>query len=225
MEEYMEVLERCPLFHGIEIEDIRLMLGCLEAKSRNYGKQEYILTAGMSGAETGIVVCGSVHVIKEDFWGNRMILAKAEAGEMFGEAFSCAGAEYIPFSVVAAEETRVLFLNPEKVITTCSSACRFHTGLIQNMVRLLAGKNIMLTEKIEHVTKRSTRAKLLSYLSEQAGKADSNRFKVPFNRQELADFLAVDRSAMSNELSKMREEGILEFHKNEFWLNRTEQGA
>lgn len=218
MNDYTDVLKQCTLFKGIEHEDIHAMLGCLEAKNKCYDKQEYILAAGSSKVETGIVLRGSVHVIKEDFWGNRMILAKAGAGEVFGEAFSCAGEEYLPVSVVAVEDTEVLFLNPAKVLRTCSSACRFHTGLIQNMIGLLAGKNIMLTEKIEHVTKRTIREKLLSYLSGQAGRVGSNRFQIPFNRQELADYLAVDRSALSNELGKMRDEGILEFWKNEFVL-------
>lgn len=218
MENNSNILKKCPLFTGIDSKDIQTMLTCLQAKRKQYGKQEYVLTAGSSKAEMGIVTRGSVHVIKEDFWGNRMILAKAEVGQVFGEAFSCVESESLPISVVTAEETEVLFLNPKRVMTTCSSACQFHTSLIQNMIQLLAGKNIQLTEKIEHVTKRTTRNKLLSYLSGEAEKAGSSQFEIPFNRQELADFLAVDRSAMSNELCKMRDEGILEFWKQEFHL-------
>ena len=145
-------------------------------------------------------------------------MAEIGSGGLFGEAFSSAGIEKMPVSVVASSNCEIMFINYKKIINSCSSTCIFHSELIKNMMKVLATKNIMLTQKMEFVTKKTTREKLLAYLSAQAKKSESNKFVVPFNRQQLADYLSVDRSAMSNELSKMREQGIIEFHKSEFEL-------
>ncbi len=213
------ILSQSLLFQGIAEKDIGSMLGCLSAREKTYKKNAYILSAGDSVTEVGIVLSGSVNVIKEDFWGNRAIIAKSGAGELFAEAFSCIDTDKLPISIVASENSEVLFIDYKKIITTCSSACTFHTLLINNMIKILANKNIMLMQKIEHTACRTTRDKLLSYLSAQAIQAQSNSFTIPFNRQELADYLSVDRSAMSNELSKLRNEGILEFNKSRFHLH------
>ncbi len=217
MNEY-KVLERSALFSGIEKTNLLAMLKCLSAKSMVYEKDEYVVSAGESVSKIGIVLSGSVDLIKEDYWGNRTIFARAGAGEMFGEAFSCSESKIMPLSVVALERSQILFIDYRKIITTCSSSCEFHTRLISNMLRILAEKNILLMQKMEHITKRGMREKILSYLSEQAVLQKSNTIAIPFNRQELADFLSVDRSAMSKELCRMRDEGMLEFRKNRFTL-------
>lgn len=214
----LQFLASTPLFSGVEPDDIAKMLSCLSIRQRNYAKDAYILTAEQQPVEIGVILRGSVHLIKEDYWGNRAIITKIGAGGVFGEACSCTAAQAMPVSVVAAERCEILFLNYRKVTTTCSNACPFHTALIQNMLGLIARKNLMLTNKISHLVKRTTRDKLLSYFSEQAEQAGSNRFLIPYNRQELADYLSVDRSAMSTELGKLQREGILQFHKNEFTL-------
>lgn len=216
MKKYLGMLKKCPLFDKIEEKDLENMLYCLSAKNKIYKKNDFIFSEEDKPTYVGIIVSGSVCVVKEDFWGNRSILAKLGEGDLFGEAFSCAEIESLPVSVVASENTEVILIDYKKIITTCSAACVFHSHLINNMIKILANKNIMMTRKIQHIAKRTTREKLLSYLSEQAIKCKSNEFKIPFNRQELADYLSVDRSAMSNELSKMRDEGIIEFSKNEF---------
>ena len=177
-----------------------------------------MLNAGISSPITGMVETGKLQIIKEDYWGNRSIIETAGPGDVFGEAFSCAEIVPVPVSVVAAEQTRVLLFDYQKLLTTCSSSCEFHTRVIKNMIRILAEKNIMLMQKMEHITKRSTREKLLSYLSTQAFIKKSSSFDIPFNRQELADYLSVDRSAMSAELSRMRDEGMIRFKKNHFTL-------
>ncbi|OPZ86615.1 MAG: Nitrogen fixation regulation protein FixK [Firmicutes bacterium ADurb.Bin419] len=218
MKKNLKILKTSPLFSDIDEKDLLTMLNCLSARKAVFTKDSYIFTAEGIVNDVGIVLSGSVNIIKEDFWGNRAILAKTQSGELFGEAFSFAGAKRLPVSVVAAEKTEVLFVDFKKITTTCSSSCNFHTQLISNILKILAQKNIMLTQKLEHIVKRTTREKLLSYLSEQAIKHASNNFTIPFNRQELADYLSVDRSAMSNELSKLRDEGILEFSKNNFKL-------
>lgn len=216
----MQILRKCALFQDMQEADIQALLQCLSAEKKRYGKQEFILHAQEQISSVGILLKGMVQILQEDFWGNRGILTILGPGELFGEAFSCAEMDQIPVSVLAVEETELLLIDYRKIITTCAASCVFHTKLIRNMLRILANKNIMLTQKMEYVTKRTTRDKLLSYLSAQAVKAGSRQFEIPFNRQELADYLCVERSAMSNQLSKLQEEGILAFHKNQFEFMR-----
>lgn len=211
-------IKKTPLFVGIEEHDIEKMLQCLQATSKKFKKGAFILVEESPIADVGIVLSGSVSIIKEDYWGNRVILAKVQAGELFGETFSCAELQKLPVSVVADESVEVLFINYKRIITTCSSTCAFHTKLIENMVQVLAEKNIIFMQKMDVITKKTTREKLLAYLSAEAKKTGKNQFRIPFNRQELADYLAVDRSAMSKELGRLRDEGILEFKKNYFQL-------
>lgn len=225
MDKYLEVMKKCPLFAGIAETDLRTLLGCLSATERHYKKNSFIFMTGDDVTVIGIVLTGNVHIIQEDFWGNRAILAGIEAGGLFGEAFSCAETARIPVSALAVQPSDILLIDYRRIITTCSSACAFHTELIQNMLRILAGKNVMLTRKMEFLTRRTTRDKLLSYLSAQAQQAGSNEFTIPFNRQELAEYLSVDRSAMSSELSKMRDNGILSFQRNQFKLHSDWQGS
>lgn len=218
MEEYIEILSENPLFAGMGKSEIEDVCGCIGRRILNYRKNEYVMSAGEPKGKTGIVLEGSVNILKEDFWGNRMIIGKMGQGDMFGEAFALAKVPALPVSVIAAEKTKVLMIDPEKLMHPCQPSCACHSRVIENMVRLLAGKNVMLTAKIGHVTRKTTREKLLSYLSEQAVREKSSSFTIPYNRQELAEFLSVDRSAMSHELGKMREDGMIRFHKNEFCL-------
>lgn len=218
MEKYMEVIKKCPLFTGMDLSQLRTLFDCLLATTQFYEKQTYILSAGSPVTTVGIILSGEIHILQEDFWGNRTILARGEAGDLFGEAFSCAEIKHLPISVLAVQPSHILMIDYHRIITTCSSACIFHATLIQNMLRILAAKNVMLTQKIEFLTKKTTREKLLAYLSAQAQQAGNAKFQIPFNRQELAEYLSVERSAMSSTLSKMQAEGILAFHKNEFHL-------
>ena len=139
-------------------------------------------------------------------------------GEMFGEAYIAPESGPLLNDVAAAEDSAVIFLNAKRIMTTCSSACRFHTMVVQNLFFSISEKNRKIVRKLSHMSKRSIREKLISYLSEEATRQNSSSFTIPFNRQQLADFLFVDRSAMSNELSKMRKEGLLEFERNRFKL-------
>lgn len=218
MEKYLDPLKNCPLFAEINGSELQTLLGCLSAVKKHYKKNEFIFMANDAATAVGIVLSGSVRILQEDFWGNRTILSHIESGGLFGEAFSCAQADRIPVSVLAAEKSDILLIDYRRIITTCTSSCAFHTALIQNMLRILAEKNIMLTQKIEILTRHTTREKLLAYLSSQAIKAGSDSFQIPFNRQELADYLSVDRSAMSNELGKMRDDGIIKFDRSRFEL-------
>lgn len=215
-----DILMKSSLFSKIDKVDLKSLIQCLSANEKEYQKNEYIFRAGEKASLVGIIMKGSVNVIKEEFWGNRTILENLGVGDLFGEAFSCAKMECLPISVVTAEDSEVLLIDYKRVINYCSNSCVFHGRLIENMMTILASKNIKLTQKMEHMSQRTTREKLLSYLSSQAQRAGSNSFMIPFNRQELADYLSVDRSAMSSELSKMREEGIVSFSRNSFELKK-----
>ena len=165
-----------------------------------------------------MVLAGSVRVVQEDYWGNRAILAVVEAGGLFGEAFVCARAETLPVSVVGHKEGSVLLIGRDRILPAAPAACGFHAALIANLMKILAEKNIALTRKMKHITKKTTREKVLSYLSECAVSSAGETFEIPFSRQELADYLSVERSALSATLGKMRDEGLLTFHKNRFRL-------
>lgn len=218
----MKSIKNCPLFSGLEEAEISTLLDCFKAEAKSCHKDDFIFTAGENLRRIGVVLSGGVNILREDFWGDRAILAHMGPGDIFGEAFACAGVEKFPVSVAAAEASEILLIDPQKMLAPCSKTCGFHSKLIDNLLRILARRNVLLVQKMEHLTRRSTREKLLSYLSTQARQAGKNIFSIPFNRQELADYLSVDRSAMSAELSKMRGEGIIDFNRNEFELFKIE---
>ena len=218
MKNNLSILKKSPLFAEIVETDINTMLHCLNATTKSFKKNNFIFSFNDKVSTVGIILSGSVHIVKEDFWGNRSIIEQLSAGHLFAETFSCAQIKQLPVSVIAKEATEILFIDYKRIISTCSSSCIFHTKLIQNMLKIIANKNILLTQKIEHITRRTTREKIISFLSAQAKKSSSNSFTIQFNRQELADYLSVDRSAMSNELCKMRDEGLITFQKNKFEL-------
>ena len=161
---------------------------------------------------------GKIHIQKDDYWGNRSILSVISVGEMFGEGYAAPESGALLNDVVAVEDSSVIFFDVKRILTTCSSACRFHNMIVQNMFFAISDKNRKLVQKLGHMSGRTTRAKLISYLSEEAKRQGSSTFTVPFNRQQLADYLCVDRSAMSNELCKMRDEGMIKFEKSRFEL-------
>lgn len=212
------VLKKSPLFLGIEHSELESMLHCLSAIEKKYDKNELILHQGEQVDAMGLVLSGHIHIVKDDFWGKRTILSDVTPSQLFAESFACIKHQDLTVSVLAVAPTTVLFLDVKRILHTCSSACVFHTRLIQNLLSILAEKNIMLTGKMDHITKRTTREKLLSYLSAESLKAGSPIFQIPFNRQQLAEYLAVDRSAMSQELSKLQKEHYLTYHKNVFQL-------
>ncbi|MGN0164273.1 MAG: Crp/Fnr family transcriptional regulator [Candidatus Ornithomonoglobus sp.] len=218
MKKYFQILKRSKLFAGINENEIEDILDCLSAEIRSYGRGAYIFRAGEYISEVALLLEGCVYIQREDYWGNLSILNKITEGEVFGEAYAVPGSGAALDNVTATENSTVLFLDFNRIFTVCSSACRFHSALIQNLFLLLAEKNRMLAQKLGHMSQRTTREKLLSYLSEQSAKEGSTSFYIPFNRQQLADFLAVDRSAMSNELCKMRDDGLLSFNRNHFVL-------
>ena len=184
-----------------------------------YKKGEYIIRHGDIINNIMILLDGCLCIQRDDYWGNRSIVNIVNIGEMFGEAYTAHDSKPILNDVTAIKDSSVIFLNIDKVLNICSSSCQFHSYIVQNLYFAVSEKNQLLVQKLGYMSKRTTREKLISYLSDQAKIQDSNSFTIPMNRQQLADFLSVDRSAMSNELCKMRDEGLIVFNKNKFTLN------
>ena len=211
-------LQSSTLFSGVTVEDIEKICGCLSAHERTYEKDSFVFRADDKVRFVYLIVSGSMHIIDEDFWGNRSIIEKMDRDTLFGEAYVFASKETHLVSVVAAEDSLVLEIEPKKLFETCSKACDCHTQLIRNIVGILSEKIVRLTEKTGHIMQRSIRDKLLSYLSKCARRESSNSFCIPYSRQELADYLCVDRSALSHELSRLQRDGAIKYRKNYFEL-------
>lgn len=218
MKEFLPVLRSSQLFSGVTDGEAEAMLACLEAKSRRFAKDAFLLHAGDTVSAVGLVLEGSVLMLREDVWGNRHILARAGAGQSFAAAAACAPGARAPADVVAETPVTVLFCDVRRILTMCGASCAHHSRMIRNLLGELAGKNLSLGETLTHMGQRTTRAKLMSYLSAQARLRGGYEFDIPFSRQQLADYLAVERSGLSAELGRMREEGLLEFHRNHFLL-------
>lgn len=218
MKDFLPILQACPLFAGVRPEDISGMLGCLGAKPLSARKGQTIFREGESAAHIGIVLTGAVQLIREDYYGNRSIVAHIGPNELFGESYAFSAAAALPVSVVADEDSRILLLDSRRITVCCSNACSFHSQVIFNLLRLVATKNLMLHQKILVTSQRTTREKLMAYLLAQAKLQSSDSFTIPYDRQALADYLEVDRSGLSAEISKLRREGILECEKSRFRL-------
>lgn len=221
MEEFYSVLERCPLFAGIPIEDVVGMLGCMGARITRAKQGEFIFREGDTACFLGIVLSGSVRLFREDYYGNRSILAHIGPTQLFGESFAFSDARALPVSVVADEDSQILFLDSQRISACCANACDHHNRVIFNLLRVVATKNLVLHQKIYVTSKRSTREKLMAYLTNQAKLHNSDCFTIPYDRQELADYLEVDRSGLSAQISKLRREGILESEKRQFKLHKS----
>lgn len=218
MKKYLDVLKRTTLFSGISENDIQIMTNCLGASVKEFKKGEYIFRQGEYLDQFFVLLSGCVHIQSIDYWGNRSIIAEVKPAELFGESYAVHGSSAVLTDAVATSDSTVAFFNVKKLMSVCPRACNFHSAVIQNLLVALTHKNRSLMQKLTHISKRSTREKLISYLSNEAKLNGCNSFTIPFNRQQLADFLSVDRSAMSNELCKMRKEGLLTFDKNNFTL-------
>lgn len=218
MKENIKILRKSPLFQGVEDNDLEAMLSCLGAMERKYRKNDVILLAGTKVTSVGILIDGRAQITRDDAEGNRAILSELENADLFAEAYVAAGSMEVPITVIATSDCRIIWIPFNKIVGTCSNACGFHKTLVQNMMRVIAVKNIWMNEKMRILSCKTTKEKLMTYLSDYSERVGKNQFKIPFSRNELADFLSVDRSAMSRELSRLRDEGYLNYHKNEFKL-------
>lgn len=211
-------LSKTPLFRGSTPEEVEAMLECLGARMRTYDKGGQIYRARDAITALGIVLSGQVLIETDDFWGNTTVLDSVGPGEIFAETYACTPGEPLMVNAVAVQGTQVLFLEMERVLHLCPSACQHHSGLLRNLLAIFAQKNLNLSRKIFHTTPKTIRGRLLSYLSAQAIRSSSRCVCLPFNRQQLADYLNVDRSALSHELGKMMQDGLIRVEKNRFWL-------
>ncbi|MDD6189023.1 MAG: Crp/Fnr family transcriptional regulator [Clostridiales bacterium] len=218
MKEFYPILQQCPLFDGIRIDELASMLVCLGSKKISVKRGQAVFREGDPATHVGIVLTGAVQLIREDYYGNRSIVAHIDSAQLFGETYACAGVSSLPISVVADEDCEALLIDCRRITMSCTNACAFHSRVIFNLLRLVATKNLVFDQKIQVTSKRSTREKLMTYLMNQTKLQGSSSFSVPYDRQELADYLEVDRSGLSAEISKLRREGILECEKNHFTL-------
>lgn len=215
MQKNFDAIKKCKLFDGIQEENISGMLGCLQGNYKSFKKGEIIISEETPITHIGIVVKGIARLERTDYFGNRSIVAIVEPGDMFAESFACAGAK-LPMDIVAETDCESLFIDCKKIIHTCANSCAYHEGMIYNLIKILSHKNIALNQKAEITSKRTTREKLMTFLEIQAKKTGKSEFTIGYDRQTLADFLEVDRSGLSAEISKLRREGVIENKKNNF---------
>lgn len=218
MNDFLSVIRSSQLFSGISENELTAMLSCLNAKKEEFPKDTFLLRTGDTTESIGFVLSGNILVIQEDIWGNRNIISKAGPGQTFAASYACAPGSVLNISVFAETPVTVMFLNIKRILNICPSACAHHSRMIRNLLGELAMKNLHVNEKLTHMGQRTTRSKLMSYFSSEAQRLGKYEFDIPFSRQQLADYLTVERSGLSLELGKMRKDGILDFHKNHFIL-------
>ena len=205
-----------PLFDGIRPEDRKTMLDCIGYHIGTFRKGDIVAFEEENIQHIGIVISGSVDMVKEDLWGNKTMLVRISKNELFGETFACGSDHLSLVTFLVSEDATILFIPFHRVLNICSMACSFHHRLTENMVRIIANKNRDLMRKIEVISKRTIREKLLAYLSIQAQVQNARYFEIPLGRVELAEYLCVDRSALTRELVKMKEDGLIDYDRNYF---------
>ena len=220
MKKYLEILKKCPLFFGIGEEELLRMLHCLGAEVESFDKKDIVFAEGSEARQIGVMLSGEAESVSYDYYGNRSIINQISESELFAEAFACAESKSLPVSIEAVNRSEVMLINCSHILHTCSNNCSFHQQMIYNLMKDLAQKTILFHRRIEVTSKRSTRDKLLAYLEIVSKEKNSRSFDVPFDRQELADYLEVDRSGLSAEISKLRKEGVLKSNKKHFELLR-----
>lgn len=216
IENYIYTLKKNKLFDSISPSDLKTMLKCLNSGIREYNKNEYIALAEDKFDSVGIIVKGGAAVVKEDLNGNRVIMALLKPGDMFGEMAVFSNKPVWPANVYVQEKCTVCFIPSAKIVSACSNACGWHTILIQNLLRTISEKALMLNRKVEYLTIKSMRGRICAFLLEQYKRTGETTITLSMNRNELADFLNVSRSSMSREMCRMRDEGIIDFHKSTF---------
>lgn len=219
---FIEEPEKITLFEGMDRADIDHVLSCLGAYEKKYKKGQCIYREGQRVSALGIVLSGSVLIERNDVWGNRSVLGCAERGHIFAESYACIPDEPMLVRVTASEPSVILFLEIRKLTQMCESNCAYHSRLIRNLLTVTAGKNVELSRKVFHTSPKSVRGRLLSYLSYCCALYGEPEFLIPFKRQELADYLGVDRSALSTEIAKMHREGLIWVYRNFFRVYTTE---
>ncbi len=215
--EILSLPQSSGLFRGIDAAELESMLSCLGAQTRDAKKDEALLLAGNPPTHIGMTLSGRLHIYREDYDGNRTLISAVTPGGLFAEALCCAGVPASPVSVLADIDSRVMLMSFSRILRTCPRACSHHAKLIENMLFIIANKNLMLQGRMEIVGLKSVRAKVLRFLESFAIK-QGKEISIPFNREEMAEFLCVERSALSHELMRMKRDGLIEYKKNIFVL-------
>lgn len=218
MKKFLEILSKCPLFEGIECSELESMLKCLDAKTIGIAKGTPVFLEGSPARFAGVVLSGKIQIVRDDYYGNRSVITILEPGELFAEVFSCAGLKAIPVSAIALKNSDILLLDCRRILTTCSNACDFHSRLLKNLLQEMAMKNLAINQKVRYMSQKTTKEKLTAYLLDEAKQKKSPEFTIPFDRQALADYLGVERSAMSAEISKLKKEGRLDTKGSWFYI-------
>lgn len=216
MKEYITILKNIPLFENIPPNHIPELLKKLDAYVKHYQKNEYIMLTGDPVNFIGIILKGNIQIIQDDFYGNRNITASFDAGSLFAEAFVCAGISTLPVDILANTNTEIMFIDSRKIGASCNGCCEYHHIFIANLLRIVATKNIILSQKLQCISHKTTKEKILSYLNSQAILHDSAEFDIPFNRQGLADYLGVERSAMSTVINQLVKQNVIETNRSHF---------
>lgn len=211
-----KILTKIPLFEGMLEDEILGIMPCLGATVQEFGKNQTIFFEGEKANRFGIVLDGRVQLIKEDYSGNRSMIGIVEKPNLFSEEYACSQENFYPASAVAEENCLVMLIEISHINSSCINSCNIHRLLFRNLMKIIANKNIMLGRKIEYMSKRTTKEKIMAYLIAEAERAGSRTFTIPYDRQALADYLGVERSAMSAEISKLRSEGKIEANKSNF---------
>jgi CRP-like cAMP-binding protein len=215
----LQILKKCQLFRGMTEADIQHILNCLGSRKKTYRRNEYIFMEGEKQPKVGVILSGTVQAIKETKNGGLILINQMNAGDTFGLSYVCAQTDYLPISIISTDQSEVLFIELDQLVRTCHNACQFHIDMIKNALWILAQKNLFLDTKMYYISHKTIRERLMTYLEDQETRADSREFEIPLNREQLADFLCADRSALSRELGHLKEEGILDYKKNWFRMN------
>lgn len=218
MEKYFDILDTCPLFKQVGRANYGKMLRCFGARVVSVKKNAAVFCEGQAASGVGIVLTGAVQAVQDDYLGNRSILSMAVPGQLFGEGFACAGVDCLPVSIVATADSQIMLIDCSHIMTMCHNACTFHNQMIRNLLISVAQSNLRLNQKIEILSKRTTREKVMAYLLSEAKLHGSNDFTIPYDRQELADYLGVERSAMSTVIGKLRDDGFIQVNRRHFRL-------
>ena len=218
MTKYFSQLRNFRVFENISADQLPVMLECLKAMIKEFRKSEFIYLEGDKLDQIGVLIQGTVHMIKEDIWGNKAIMDTIKSGDLFGESIVCGEVDSSSFSFQAASDCTVLFFNFHKVLRACNNSCEFHQRFIENMVKVIAQKNVLMLNKMEIISKKTIRNRLLTWISQQVRLNGSKCFASPMGRLELADYLCVDRSALTRELTKMKKDGLIDFNKTMYCL-------
>lgn len=210
MHSNFEILSQCSLFTDIESSDLKNMLKCLNAKTLEISRGDPVFLEGTPAQYTDVVLSGKIQIVQDDYYGNQSVLAVLEPGELFAEVFAFAGLKTMPVSAIALKNSEILLLDCSRILTTCSNACCFHNQLMKNLLQEMSRKNLAMNQKIRYMSQKTTQEKLTAYLLDQAKQRNCSEFTIPFDRQTLANYLGVERSAMSAEISKLKKAGVID---------------